>query len=614
MPGGHGGTAERSGGVARVGHAAGGDGDELQRSQRGAGREGPDGRAGGTGGVLRHDLPVVRCVDAHDPRGEAGPSRVCDQGWRRRGAEVDVVGSRTEGSAPSQNGRRQDTGRPICRGSQNRRLGRREDKGQVSGESPWRAAPRDRDLVRHLGRRVRRDVQRHADCRVTRTGAESVASGAGTVRAVPARARHGHQRQAKGDQLLHRDGAGSWTGPGGIAHHHRKGYPRLPRREISRVRAGDAQQRLGSPGYQQPDHVVPGVGDVDVAGGVHRHARRTVELSAGGRAPIARIARRAGPGHRRGGAAGVHTGHDVGPSPDARLDCGVRDNEGVVAVRDVETAGGIHRRGLRVSGSRDGGDGAIQGHLADRIVVHEPGAGEGAAIDRVGAIIPNVEVAGGIHRHADREELGAGGRASVAGVAKAAVAGHRRNGSIRRQLANREAVDIVKVAVCIHRHAAAAGCVHRRDRAVSSRHLAHSSIGNVEVAAGIQRHCGGPVELSAGRRASVARRACNAIAGHRRDHPIRSHLADSVVARIRDVEVAGCIDRQPAWGVELGARSRTSVAQPGGAVAGHRRDGAVGPNLAHPVVCDVGNVEVAGCVHRHTPWPELCAGGRASIA
>src|SRR5256885_736358 len=85
---------------------------------------------------------------------------------------------------------------------------------------------------------------------------------------------------------------------------------------------------------------------------------------------------------------------------------------------------------------------------------------------------------------------------------------------------------------------------------------------NVKIAACIQRHTGWIVEARARRRPAIAREGGAAIARHRRDDlRRRSDLANSMVAIVRDVEIAARIQRDTGWAVEARARRRTAIAR-----------------------------------------------------
>src|SRR5207244_577623 len=149
------------------------------------------------------------------------------------------------------------------------------------------------------------------------------------------------------------------------------------------------------------DDVVPGVGDVEVPGRVHRHATGSPQRGGGGRATVAAGTGRAGSGHGGGDAGGRH-----------RADAaGVR-------------GGGGEGPGVG-AGAGDGGDDAIGRHLADAVVV------------RIG----DVEVAGRVHRHArGAVQLGRGGGPTVAAEAGRLHTRHGGDGAVGRHLADAAAV------------------------------------------------------------------------------------------------------------------------------------------------------------------------------
>src|SRR5208282_5051307 len=132
-----------------------------------------------------------------------------------------------------------------------------------------------------------------------------------------------------------------------------------------------------------------------------------------------------------------------------------------------------------------------------------------------------------------------------------------------------------------------------------------ASVGDVEVAGGAYRDARGRVED--GRRP---------IARDGGDDAVGADLADPVVAGIGEEEVTGGIHRDAVRLVKLGLRGRTVVAAE--ARYPSARDGgddAVGADLADPVVAGVGDVEVAGGVHRDAlRMVELGSRGRTAVA
>src|SRR2546426_4094704 len=83
---------------------------------------------------------------------------------------------------------------------------------------------------------------------------------------------------------------------------------------------------------------------------------------------------------------------------------------------------------------------------------------------------------------------------------------------------------------------------------------------------------------------------------------MKSDLANSVVTLVRDVQIAARIQRDPVWVIETRARRRTAIAREGGAaIARHggddpRRRG----DPANSVVALVRDVDIAARIHRDT--------------
>src|SRR5439155_1371940 len=120
-------------------------------------------------------------------------------------------------------------------------------------------------------------------------------------------------------------------------------------------------------------------------------------------------------------------------------------------------------------------------------------------------------------------------------------------------------------------------------------------VGDVEVAGGIEGHAVGAAELSGGRGAAVAREALRTGAGVGRDGAAGGDLPDAVVLTLRDVEVAGGIEGHADGFVELrGGRGAAVACETHRTCAGVGRDGAVGADLADAGVAAVCDVEIAG--------------------
>src|SRR5947207_7289226 len=109
----------------------------------------------------------------------------------------------------------------------------------------------------------------------------------------------------------------------------------------------------------------------------------------------------------------------------------------------------------------------------------------------------------------------------------------------------------------------------------------------VEIAARIQGDTVWVVKARARRRAAIAREAVDAIARHGGDDSCCGiDFANSLVAVVRDVQIAARIQRDTGWDVQARARRRPAIAREAGvAIARHRRDDSCrGIDLANSVV------------------------------
>ena len=194
--------------------------------------------------------------------------------------------------------------------------------------------------------------------------------------------------------------------------------------------------------------------------------------------------------------------------------------------------------------------------------------------DAVAGGIADVNVFRPVHRHAaGKAEMRRSRRAAVA--AEAAVRPPRRRGDIAR------------------------GGVHLADAVVER-------IGDIEIARPVHRYALGRAEprRCRCRRAAVAADAGSPASREGGDIPRGSiHLADAVVIRIGDIEVARPIHRQAVGAVELRRCRRGAVAaEAGNSSSRHRGDITRGSShLADAVVGGIGDVEVARPVQRHAP-------------
>jgi len=269
------------------------------------------------------------------------------------------------------------------------------------------------------------------------------------------------------------------------------------------------------------DEFVLGIDDENVATGIQRHAIDQVEP--GGAAGAIGAARQAG------------RAREIGDHP-SRADLA---QQVVVRIRHVNIALGIHGHafGAREAGATAGADGApfhprAAGQSSDK-------AAGGDFPNRVVGEIPHVEVAGRIHRDADGlVELGAAARAiHTAGLT--GRSGERGDRPGRGDLPD--------------------GVV--------------ASVGHIEIACGVHGHAARAVETRGGAgaigTAGDARRT-----GNSRHGAGGGDFADDVVIRIRDINIAGGIDRRAARAGETGGGAgAVGRARRAGGTAGERGEG-----------------------------------------
>ena len=142
-----------------------------------------------------------------------------------------------------------------------------------------------------------------------------------------------------------------------------------------------------------------------------------------------------------------------------------------------------------------------------------------------------------------------------------------------------------------------------------------AGIGHVHRSRGGDGHAGGPVEGGGGGRSPVAGIAARAGAGDGGNGAVGVDLAHAP-AEIGHVEAAcgvhGQAERVPQLRVDgraaIAGVTRQAIAREGG-------DQAAGRHLADDVVAGVGDVEIAGGIHRHSLGRrDLGVGGRPAIS
>src|ERR1019366_5981285 len=139
-----------------------------------------------------------------------------------------------------------------------------------------------------------------------------------------------------------------------------------------------------------------------------------------------------------------------------------------------------------------------------------------------------------------------------------------------------------------------------------------ASVGDVQVASRVQGDAVGPAQRGIGSRTVVAHEARSPVSSHDGDHPVRN-LADAIATLLGDVEVASRVHRDGYGTPQPDAGGRTTV-DVKRAAPRHGGDHAI-RHLADASVSSVGDVQVAGSVHRDTPGTaQLSAGGWAVVA
>ena len=260
----------------------------------------------------------------------------------------------------------------------------------------------------------------------------------------------------------------------------------------------------------------------------------------------------------------------------------------VASVRNVEVARAVQRNPFGDPKPRCGGGGAVAAEAAHRARNGRNVAGRGVhPADAEVESVHDVEVARAVQRNpfGGRERRRSRRAAVTEDAAYHSRAGDGRNVAGRR--------------------------VHPADAVVES-------VRNVEVAGAVQRNPFGGPKPRCGGRAAVAPEPARPRAGDGRNVAGRGvHPADAVVESVRNVEVAGAVQRNPFGGPKPRCGGRAAVApEPARPRAGDGRNVAGrGVHPADAVVEGVRNVEVARAVQRN-PFggPKPRCGGRATVA
>ena len=181
-------------------------------------------------------------------------------------------------------------------------------------------------------------------------------------------------------------------------------------------------------------------------------------------------------------------------------------------------------------------------------------------------VVGDKDIAIAVHGHTPRAiQLSVRGRATVAGKASRAVSGDGGNVAFRRHLADTAVRPLrdVQVSNGVHRDAVRHGdesvgggtSISQVTAPIGSRGGADDAIeinfsnpvvqilGNKQIARGIDRQGRRPAQLGAGGRAAISRESGGTIARNGGDHTGRRHFANTGIAVVGDIEIAGSIDR-----------------------------------------------------------------------
>src|SRR5208337_2898994 len=129
-------------------------------------------------------------------------------------------------------------------------------------------------------------------------------------------------------------------------------------------------------------------------------------------------------------------------------------------------------------------------------------------------------------------------------------------------------------------------------------HLADALVAlvrNIQVSCAVHGYSSRLVEFCGGSRSAVAGEAGNSVSGHRADIPTGVHLADALIALVRNVQVSCAVYRHP------------SIAD-----TRHGTDVSARVHLADALIALVRNVQVSCAVHRHPNRLVQLRGGSCS--
>ncbi len=368
------------------------------------------------------------------------------------------------------------------------------------------------------------------------------------------------------------------------------------------------QRGDGRAGRDLPDGAVASVRQPDVAAAIHRQAGRIVKTSRGTvPGSIARLARPPGQrGHCH--VAGDLADGAVGGIGHKEIAAAIHgDAGGIVELR----RSAVPVRAARGAGlSRQGPDHAIRTDEANGVV-----AGVG-----------HIDVGGAVHGHAKGVEKARRAAGGIGTARNGGLTGPGRDDSAGRNLPGRVVAGVrhPNVAEAVRRDAGRK--VEQRCRARSvgaardaglSRQRGHHPVGrdlpdgiiagirHIDIAEKVHRDAiGSGVGATEPRGVSAPVRAAKIArpAGQGGHHAGGSDLADRAIAGVRHVHVGRVVHRHRRGLVETGIVAYRVGAAGVARLPGQRGHQPGGGDLADSVVPPVGDIDVAGRVHRHAGW------------
>ena len=159
----------------------------------------------------------------------------------------------------------------------------------------------------------------------------------------------------------------------------------------------------------------------------------------------------------------------------------------------------------------------------------------------------------------------------------------------------------------------------RRDDRSTGVHLADAVIAlirNKQIARTVQRYTCGIAQPCDRSRPAVAQKGTDTVTGHGGDRSAAVHLADALIALIRNEQIAGTVQRYSEGIPQACARSRPAVtAKSGHTVTAHRGDCSAAVHLADAAIALIRDKQIARTVQHHPGGiRQACARSRPAVA